>query len=184
MDNVVEVSLAPAGLRPRLLAFALDYLVMAAYLIVLTVASIVLARIAPALVARLFDDRVSSQLTVILTLTLPITLYFALFEASSWQATPGKRRLKLVVTDSRGQRLSLARSFARSVLKFIPWELAHTCIWQVRFATDPSQSWPYNAGFILVWVLVGANVVSLWLSASRQTLYDRLAGTLVSKRNG
>ena len=36
-----------------------------------------------------------------------------------------------------------------------------------------------SLGFILVWLLVGANVVSLAMSASRQTLYDRLAGTYV-----
>jgi uncharacterized RDD family membrane protein YckC len=36
-----------------------------------------------------------------------------------------------------------------------------------------------TVGFILVWVLVGANVLSLWLSTSHQTLYDQLAGTFV-----
>ena len=36
-----------------------------------------------------------------------------------------------------------------------------------------------TAGFVLVWALVGANVVLLWISPTRQTLYDRFAGTYV-----
>lgn len=182
MANEASLRAAPAGFRPRLLAFALDYLVMLVYIGALTIGGVALARAAPTLVGRLFGDRISSQLTVFLGLTLPITLYFALFESSSWQATPGKRRLGLVVTDGRGRRLSFGRSFARSALKLVPWELAHTCIWQVRFATDPSQASLYTAGFIVVWVLIAANIVSLWMSAERQTLYDRLAGTVVLAR--
>jgi len=32
---------------------------------------------------------------------------------------------------------------------------------------------------VLVWLLVGANVVSLVMSKTHQTLYDRVAGTYV-----
>jgi uncharacterized RDD family membrane protein YckC len=40
-------------------------------------------------------------------------LYFASFESSSWQATPGKRLLGLVVTDVKGHRISFARASGR-----------------------------------------------------------------------
>jgi hypothetical protein len=56
--------------------------------------------------------------------------------------------------------------------------LAHTSIWQIRFA--PSASSPLiTAGFVLVWILVGTNLVSLLRSRSHQTLYDRRSGTYV-----
>ncbi|HEV2386414.1 MAG TPA: RDD family protein [Candidatus Acidoferrales bacterium] len=42
-----------------------------------------------------------------------IWLYFALFESSSWQATPGKRVLGLYVTDLVGNRVSFGRATAR-----------------------------------------------------------------------
>ena len=90
----------------------------------------------------------------------------------------GKRRKGLRVTDLEGRRLSRVRSLARSAFKFIPWELAHTCIWQIRFADDPSSP-IYALGFAVVWLAVGVNVLSLLVSPTRRTLYDRLAGTLV-----
>lgn len=40
-------------------------------------------------------------------------LYFASFESSSWQATPGKRMLGLVVTDIEGRRVTFARASGR-----------------------------------------------------------------------
>ena len=47
------------------------------------------------------------------------TFYFALFEASSWQASPGKRILRLYVTDLHRQRLTLARAVTRNFVKII-----------------------------------------------------------------
>jgi uncharacterized RDD family membrane protein YckC len=169
---------ATAGLWPRIAAFLFDYLPIAGYLIVL-VGLGSLARLAtPGIAAAAFGSPLAGELTGFVTITLPVTLYFALLEASAWQATWGKRRLKLRVTRTDGQRLSRGRSLLRTGLKFVPWELAHFCIWQVRFAGASAPPW-ISAGFILVWVLVGANVVSLLLSRQHRTLYDRLSGTLV-----
>jgi uncharacterized RDD family membrane protein YckC len=46
-------------------------------------------------------------------------LYFASFESSRWQATPGKRALGLVVTDLAGRRVSFARASGRNLGKHI-----------------------------------------------------------------
>jgi uncharacterized RDD family membrane protein YckC len=43
------------------------------------------------------------------------SIYYAAFEGSAWQATPGKRLLKLYVTDLNGQRITYARAAARSI---------------------------------------------------------------------
>jgi uncharacterized RDD family membrane protein YckC len=40
-------------------------------------------------------------------------LYFASFESSAWQATPGKKMLGLVVTDIKGRRVTFARASGR-----------------------------------------------------------------------
>jgi len=48
-----------------------------------------------------------------------VWLYNALFESSSWQATPGKRALGLYVTDLAGQRVSFARASGRFFAKMI-----------------------------------------------------------------
>jgi uncharacterized RDD family membrane protein YckC len=44
-------------------------------------------------------------------------LYYAFFESSKWQATPGKLALRLRVTDINGQRVTLARAAARNVVR-------------------------------------------------------------------
>ena len=46
-------------------------------------------------------------------------LYYTLFEASNWQATPGKRIMKIYVTDLYGQRLTFGRAALRNLAKFI-----------------------------------------------------------------
>jgi uncharacterized RDD family membrane protein YckC len=116
--------------------------------------------------------------TGFLVLTLPVALYFALSEASDHQGTVGKRRLGLRVVGIDGHRISLPRSVARSGAKFAPWELAHACIWQSLFA-GPNPPAIITVGFVAVYVLVGANLVSAILSARNQSLYDRLTGTVV-----
>jgi uncharacterized RDD family membrane protein YckC len=46
-------------------------------------------------------------------------LYYTLFEASPWQATPGKRILRLYVTDLNGRRLTFPRALLRNVARQI-----------------------------------------------------------------
>ena len=167
-----------AGLWVRVLAFALDYLAIALYLVVITILGLTVNASFPNIPRVLFDNPVSGQITGFFAITLPVTLYFALLESSAWQATWGKQRQHLKVICTNGERLSSTRAVGRTVLKFIPWELAHTCIWQVSFAPQgPSPL--IKAGFALVWILVGANAISLLVSKSHQTLYDQLAGTYV-----
>ena len=47
-------------------------------------------------------------------------LYFVHFEQSKWQATPGKRLLKLKVMTEKGKRLSMWEAFVRISLFEIP----------------------------------------------------------------
>ncbi len=173
------------ALRLRTLAFLLDYIFIAAYLVVLTVVSISLG-FGPlrADFLRLFADPNSSEITAFLLLVLPVILYFALFECSAWQATWGKRKVGLLVTDTHGKRLSLGRSLLRSVLKFVPWELTHACLWRIPGWPLAPKVFPpiIMAGLILVWVIVGVYVVSLFISKTHQTVYDLLAGARVVKK--
>jgi len=172
----------PAATIPRRFsAFALDYLVLSIYIAVL---SGVFALAPRAFVAELFATPLKAQAAGFATLTLPVWLYFALTECSSRRATVGKRALGLTVTDINGNRISIGRSLTRSGLKLVPWELAHTCLWRIEgwpTPEEPPTGWPL-AGLIAVWIIVGAYLVSMLTSPHRQTLYDRIAGTVVSRR--
>jgi uncharacterized RDD family membrane protein YckC len=168
----------PATLWQRIKAFALDYIVIAGYLVLVIALGVGMNLALPNLVQTLFANRISGQIISFMLVTLPVTLYFVLLESSPRQATWGKRKMGLRVVDRDGSRLSFAHALGRTVLKFIPWELSHTLIWQVRFA-QPEGEPLISAGFVLVWLLVGANLLSLWLTKKHQTLYDWFTGTYV-----
>jgi uncharacterized RDD family membrane protein YckC len=171
-----------ANLRLRFVAFLLDYLIIAAYIVVLIVVSVLLG-FGPLqqTFQSLFANPNSGEISAFLLLVLPVILYFALFESSSWQATWGKRKVGLRVMNTYGERLSFGRSLVRSFIKFLPWELAHACLWRI-------PGWPLNpqtppliisTGLVLVWVIVGAYVISMLVSQKHQTLYDMIAGSYV-----
>jgi uncharacterized RDD family membrane protein YckC len=169
----------PAGLLPRLLAFAWDYLPIAAWLALVVGAGAALQALAPEpAAAAAFGAPGRGQLLGFLLVTLPVGLYFALSEASAAQGTWGKRRMRLRVQTAGGARLTLPRSLLRTGLKLAPWELAHACLWQIRFASPGSEG-AAEIGLALVWGLVGLNLVSWLVSPRRLTLYDRTAGTEV-----
>ncbi len=112
-----------------------------------------------------------------ITMTLPVTLYFGLWESSRWRASLGKRIVGLVVSRQAGGRLSFGRAVLRNAIKFVPWESGHTVAQQAAFAGD---------GGFLAWVwgpAVVAVVVPLWwlvtLIATGRTPYDRWVGARV-----
>lgn len=166
----------------RILAFGLDYLVIAAYMLVLAVAALLLNRLVPGLWQTLFSTRDSAHLTAFLVLTLPVCLYFAVLQSSHWQATWGKYVLGLKLVRADGAPVSFARALARTDLQFIPWELSHTLIWQLRFDPNTTDVWIFG-GFTLVWVLIGANLISMVATRTHQTIYDLIVKTLVIKRD-
>jgi uncharacterized RDD family membrane protein YckC len=177
----VTRSLTAAGLWPRIKAFAVDYLFIAGYLLLLT-AGVLAARLTPLAdtLARLYSNPNSAQLTDASLFDIPVMLYFALFESSTWQATPGKRWLGLRVVTTSGGRLRVPQALARIVVKFLPWEIAHTGIWHTPGWPMHAQPTPLNdAGYALVYVVVGAYLLSQFISPTRQTLYDWLTRSRV-----
>ena len=172
---------APVGLWPRIKAFAVDYLFIAAYLIVLTgVISGLQFTPLRRIFATLYTNPYVAQLTTSLLFDVPVMLYFALFEASHWRATPGKRRIGLQVVTNAGARVSLPRALARIVLKFLPWEIAHTSLWHTPGWPLHAEPTPLNyVAYGSVYALAAVYIVTLLTSHTRQTLYDRLTHTRV-----
>ncbi len=182
-DQYAELSSAhrSAGLRPRLLAFALDYLLIAAYALALAAATFLAADPLRGLLTALLATPASRDAVAFVTVVLPVILYFALQEGSARQGTWGKRKLGLRVTALDGGQLPLGRAFARALVKSLPWQVAHTCLfhipgWPLAPAAPPA--WVI-VGFALVWLLVITYLAMLGFSKSHRTPYDRLAGSQV-----
>ncbi len=171
-----------ASFQQRISAFLLDYLVIALYMIFLVIISVGLG-MGPFRDAfrTMFANPNISEISAFLLLVLPVILYFTLFESSSWKASWGKRKLGLYVIDKHGERLTLPISFVRSILKFLPWELTHACLWRIPgWPLAPTTPSPLIiAGLALVWILVAAYLVSILTNKKHRSLYDLIAGTSV-----
>jgi uncharacterized RDD family membrane protein YckC len=181
----------------RLAAFAVDYLVIAAYLGLLAGLALTLRRVtglAPDPPRTLRDRLIGEALSTSL-LTLPVALYFALAESSPRGATLGKRALGLRVvgpggpagqaegraspSGPGGRRLSFGRSLLRSALKLAPWEAAHAALWHTPgWPTHPEPGAATVAGSALALLGAGWYALSLFVG-DRRTPYDRAAGSVV-----
>lgn len=123
---------------------------------------------------------------VLVTVSFPVWLYFALSESSAWQATLGKRLLGLRVTGLAGQHLSFGQALLRTVIKLLPWEFTHlivtlpTPMWTdpQAGADDPVMGLRY-ALFSGVYILLGVYLVTIWVTPRKQSVHDLVAQTLV-----
>lgn len=160
----------------RVKAFLWDYAVMLLYILLISFLFWVI-QIAD---TWLFADRISAQSTIFFSLTLPIIINFAFAESSSKQASFGKQNIKLKVSDTNGNQISFIRALMRNILKFLPWEISHTLIWQINFYPDTNPIL-INIGFGIVYLLIGLNIASMLMTKTRQTLYDLIIRTHVVK---
>ena len=121
----------------------------------------------------------NTELYTLLTISFPTWLYFSLFEFSSWQATPGKRLLKLKTLDQLGgNRLTLFQAVIRTLVKLAPWEIAHlTNNLPVPMWYDPTPG--FRIGFIVVPVLILFYVGLAFATQNKQSLHDLIAKTVV-----
>jgi uncharacterized RDD family membrane protein YckC len=171
----------PASPLRRIAAWLLDYLLIAAYLVLLTAASFGL-RASP--LRSGFDSALSRPATAevlgFLLLTLPVVLYFAIYEASLLEATLGKRALGLAVVRLDGFRLSIWRALLREAARFLPWELSHALLWRVALSADRRVLPLWIAvGYAVVYAIVLLYLATLFIASQHRTVYDRLAGTIV-----
>ncbi|MEM7030785.1 MAG: RDD family protein [Chloroflexota bacterium] len=169
----------------RIQAFALDYLIIVGYLILLTIISTLLVY-GPLQEdwEQVISTPIRMDVLAFVTAILPVILYFTFFEGSERGGTWGKQRMNLQVVDMRGEQLGRRRAFVRAIIKFLPWQLAHTCLFHIPgwpIAPQEPPTWVF-IGLILVWVLVGAYIVAMVISPRHRTPYDWLAGSQVVVR--
>lgn len=157
----------PASAARRAGAFCIDYLA-----IVLWAGG--LFALSPLLPSMWFGTPVRAHVASFLLMTLPVTLGFAISEASSWHASPGKRALGLRVVHGDGDP-GFGRALGRNALKFLPWELAHTFVHR-------ADTWPEAVvvgGSSIAMALMVVGVVPVLATASRRAVWDRMAGCAV-----
>ncbi|MFO7583445.1 MAG: RDD family protein [Anaerolineales bacterium] len=121
----------------------------------------------------------NTQIYTLLTMSLPTWLYFALSEISPWGATLGKRLLKLkTVTKATQGKMTLLQSLARTLVKLLPWEVAHLAnnlpmpMW---YDPDPG----FRIAFLIAPLLLSGYIALAFLTKEQQSLHDLAARTVV-----
>jgi uncharacterized RDD family membrane protein YckC len=108
---------------------------------------------------------------------LPTGLYLAAGEAGRSQAGWGKRRAGLHVITADGDRPERWRIGIRTVVKLLPWQLAHIAVARLFLQVDaPVTIW---TTYTLAVLIAPASLVLAWRDRSHRALHDRVAGTLV-----
>jgi uncharacterized RDD family membrane protein YckC len=175
-----------AGFGVRLKAFAFDFLPIAIYIILLFGISVGVTWVMNTLGRPVSwpENPLVGDLIAFLILVLPVILYFTLQESSSRQSTWGKRKWRLLVVNGKGERLTFGRAFIRSLLKFLPWQIAHTCLfhWHGWPLAPAEPTLLVLVGFGLVYLLVGLYIASALITKDHRTPYDWAAGSYVIER--
>lgn len=160
----------------RVPAFAVDYVLIAAWAGLLALASFALGAGDGGPVSDP-AAKVAGYLVGLVTLTAPMVAASALFE-SRRGGTPGKRLLGLRVQARDGSALTLAPALARNAVKYVPWELAHVGIWTMPGTPFLSPAaWWNMALWVLALSLVG--VQAGLILATGRGLHDRLVASRV-----
>jgi len=171
LSSNLATDLVPAPIVARIFASLLDALI----LVVLLTASVSLAYVITLYMS--FPRSSLSGVGVALMFGLPAIaliavvawpLYFALFEASRWAATPGKRLLGLTVKNVSGLRLG-----------FWPGLLAHLIYW-MPFLLFPLGSF-FQPIYLLAQMALAGLLAGLFCNEQKRTAVDSLCHRFVVK---
>lgn len=166
----------------RIKAFMFDYLLILGYLVALGIVGMLLT-LGPvgSEWSGFFSSPLRKGLLAFFTTVLPVVTYFAWNEGSAVGATWGKRRVGLKVVGLDGQRLGRSQALVRSVVKFVPWQMAHTALLHIPGLPMSPGDPPDWTVWLLggMWVVVAAYLVGLTRLTGGRTIYDRLSGSQV-----
>ena len=109
--------------KQRFLSLFFDYLIILVYLIILFGITFSFYYLVFGKLPELTE--LQSQLIALLTSIVPVTIFCTYREAKKPYATPGKKKVGLIVIYDKNPVIS---SLIRNFLKFLPWQLAHFSI--------------------------------------------------------
>lgn len=171
----------PPFLR-RIAALLIDYLLILVWMGVVAVVSALVALASGGYANWLAYGTTVAQLLGFVVLVLPVGVYLFVAEASRRQATLGKRAMRLEVVDLEGGRPRAWRILVRTIVKLLPWEIAHFFVWHtVAYATSGVVVFPVwlYVGLVVADLLPVAYVLVVALQRDRRGPHDLVAGTRV-----
>lgn len=162
--------------RKRILAWIIDYGIIAVYATVLFLLTNVILEITSLKPAK---NPYIGQLIGFTTLTLPVISYSYFTERSSWAGTVGKRLQKLIVLADQNDRPKYV--LFRNILKYLPWEMAHTGVhWSIYYTSNNIEI-PIWTWIILIFpqIFVMIYFASILISKGESSFYDYFSNTKI-----
>ncbi|MDX1435348.1 MAG: RDD family protein [Anaerolineales bacterium] len=164
-----------AGLDRRVGAFFIDVLLVYLLIGLIQYAVVIVSGGFP---FNSIDTGREYQVWFLLTVSLPLWLYFTLLESSPPGATPGKRLLKVRVVGLDGEGIRFGRALVRTVVKMLPWELVFvTVLLPDPLFLDPTVV--ARPAVFLLYFLLGLYLLAPILSPRKRSIHDWIARTLV-----
>ncbi|GAB4165257.1 MAG: hypothetical protein Tsb0033_26950 [Winogradskyella sp.] len=158
----------------RIVAYFIDYLVIVVYALILFGITTMIYQLMGKSLEPMHP--LKGNMVSLLTLTIPVFLYFFFTEKSKHQGTIGKRIMKIKVVANKSKSI-----FIRNVFKIIPWELAHIGIhWMVYYEEQglglPTWVWILMVGPQL---LVLFYFITVIINKGESSFYDHVANTRI-----
>ena len=181
--------LEPAGFVRRASAFAIDGLVAGTALVLLL--QLVLDPLRQAFGPGWARFGLVYFAYALLTVSLPLWLYFTGYESSPAHATPGKRWLGLTVVSTGDAPIGFGRALLRTLVRLLPFEVAHyTLTVPANPFVDPisgSLTIPglgglgpgVLTGLLVALLALGALLFATLLHPDGRGPHDLVAGTFV-----
>lgn len=159
----------------RIFAYVIDYLLIMLYAVLLFLISYSIHSINDSTMK--VQDPLTGNITSFIFITLPVFIYFYLYESSKRQGTFGKQLQKIKV-----QNNSKRNVFIRVFMKVLPWEIAHFGIhWSFYYDSQnleiPLWNWVVN---IIPQIVVILYFISIVMSKGKSSVYDKIANTSIS----
>lgn len=170
----------PAPLKLRILALLIDFVLILAYVGVLT--GVVLSFFYFIIGGIPTLSMNAAHAIGFLTLTLPVAIYFILYELSPRHASFGKQKAKLKVRSSDGKPLTAKQVIVRNIIKFLPWEYAHTLIYILILVPGATSSTPLLFGLIVANIIPLVYVCFILFRKDHRGPHDLVSGTIVVER--
>ncbi len=176
--NRSRSELEPANIIRRGAAFLLDSLLILVFALFVLLLSIGVDSIIP-FHAKMEQSYLFRHAISLVTLTLPVILFFTALEKGKHRATPGKKWMEIKLSET-GERSSC---LLRNILKFLPWEIAHTTyhLYPDFFLTGEITGIGEVFGISLSYLLMLIYIATVLFRRDKKAPHDLISGTQVIK---
>lgn len=164
----------------RVGAFFIDYGLIFIYAGILFTIALLIQNITNQVISTVHDSPFKDQIFGFLVLTLPVFLYFYICERSAYKGTLGKIIFKIEVHSIKPGNTKKS-IFIRNLLRFLPWEIAHTGVHWIIYYTSNNHQTPIWVFILLIvpQIIVILYFISIVVSKGQSSLYDKIAETTV-----